>query len=296
MGQGAKSEMDMELIQQIRDKARNLLQEGTVEGVIGYERAGDGLTSRPFFAYDSSAVERLVFDETCTHNLVKYLLNKKGKRMAVVVKPCDSRAINLLLNEKQVERDRVFIIGVSCPGVVETNWSHKGETLQARCRSCQLTKPLVYDVLLGREMLRKAEEETYFDIREAEAESVATRREFWQEQFSRCIRCYACRQVCPGCYCPVCFAERLEPLWVGIRIAPEENTLWQTVRTFHLAGRCIGCNECERVCPVDIPLSLLNRKLEKDVKKLFAFQAGLDPEEPPPFATFKKEEMLEFEK
>ena len=145
-------------------------------------------------------------------------------------------------------------------------------------------------------MLRKAEEETYFDIREAEAESVATRREFWQEQFSRCIRCYACRQVCPGCYCPVCFAERLEPLWVGIRIAPEENTLWQTVRTFHLAGRCIGCNECERVCPVDIPLSLLNRKLEKDVKKLFAFQAGLDPEEPPPFATFKKEEMLEFEK
>jgi len=45
---------------------------------------------------------------------------------------------------------------------------------------------------------------------------------------------------------------------------------------------------------VDIPLSLLNRKLEKEVKELFAFQAGLDPEEPPPFATFKKEEKLEF--
>jgi ferredoxin len=83
---------------------------------------------------------------------------------------------------------------------------------------------------------------------------------------------------------------------VGIRIAPEENDLWQTIRAFHLAGRCIGCNECERVCPVDIPLSLLNRKLEKDVKELFAFQAGLDPEEPPPFATFKKGEILEFEK
>jgi len=81
---------------------------------------------------------------------------------------------------------------------------------------------------------------------------------------------------------------------VGIRIAPEENELWQTIRSFHLAGRCIGCNECERVCPVDIPLSLLNRKLEKDVKELFAFQAGLDPEEQPPFATFKKEEKLEF--
>jgi len=65
--------------------------------------------------------------------------------------------------------------------------------------------------------------------------------------------------------------------------------MWQTIRSFHLAGRCIGCNECERVCPVDIPLSLLNRKLEKDVKELFAFQAGLDPEEQPHFATFKKE-------
>ncbi|NWF77730.1 MAG: 4Fe-4S binding protein [Chloroflexi bacterium] len=285
--------MDMELIQQIRGKARSLLEEGTVEGVIGYERAGDGVTSRPLFAYDSSAAERLIFDDTCTHNLVKYLLGKRGKKMAVMVKPCDSRAINLLLNERQIDRDKVFIIGVGCPGVVETEWNHKSETLQARCRSCLLTKPLVYDVLLGRELARKAEEETYSDILEAEAESVVSRREFWREQFSRCIRCYACRQVCPGCYCPVCFAEQLEPLWVGIRIAPEENTLWQTIRTFHLAGRCIGCNECERVCPVDIPLSLLNRKLEKDVKELFAFQAGLDPEEPPPFATFRKEEMPE---
>jgi len=281
--------MDKELTQQIRDKARSLLEEGVVEGVIGYERASDGVTSRPFFVYDPSDTERLIFDETCAHNLVKYLMDKKGKKMAVVVKPCDSRAINL-------ERDKVFIIGVGCPGMVETNWSHKSETWQAKCRSCQLFKPVVYDFLVGEEIERQAEEETYSDIAEAEAKSVGTRREFWLEQFGRCIRCYACRQVCPGCYCPVCFAERLDPLWVGIRIAPEENDMWQTVRSFHLAGRCIGCNECERVCPVDIPMSLLNRKLEKDVKELFNFQAGLDPEEPPPFATFKKEEIMEFEK
>jgi ferredoxin len=286
--------MDMGLTQQIRDKARNLLEEKKVEGVIGYERASDGLTARPFFAYEPAVVERFIFDETCIHNLVKYLLDKKGKKMAVVVKPCDSRAINLLLNEGQIKRDRVFIIGVSCPGVVEASWNHKGETLQARCRSCQLSKPVVYDFLAGQELVRQSEEEAYSDIAETEAKSIAARREFWVEQFDRCIRCYACRQVCPACYCPVCFAERLEPLWVGIRIAPEENEFWQTMRTFHLAGRCIGCNECERVCPVDIPLSLLNRKIEKDVKELFAFQAGLDSEESPPFATFKKDEKLEF--
>ena len=115
---------------------------------------------------------------------------------------------------------------------------------------------------------------------------------FWEEQFSRCIRCYACRQACPGCYCSECFVERLDPLWVGIRIAPGENEVWNTIRAFHLAGRCIGCSQCEQVCPMDIPLSLLNRKLEKETLKLFNFQAGMDAETSPPFSTFKKEEKL----
>jgi len=287
--------MDLELVQQIRDKARSLLQEGAVEGVIGYERATDGITARPLFVYEPSAAERLIFDETCTHNLVKYLLNKKDKKMAVVVKPCDSRAINLLLNEEQIKRDMVYIIGVGCDGVMETKWNRKSDTLQAKCQTCQLSKPVVYDFLAGQEAVRQAKDETYSDIAEAEAKSTAQREEYWLEQFDRCTRCYACRQVCPGCYCPECFVERLDPLWVGIRIAPEENSLWLTTRAFHLAGRCIGCNECERVCPVDIPLSLLNRKLEKEVKELFAFEAGLDAEEAPPFATFKKEEKLGFE-
>jgi len=287
--------MDSELIHQIGNQARDLLESGTVKGVIGYERASDGLTARPFFAYEPAAVERLIFDETCSYNLVKYLLDKKDEKMAVVVKPCDSRTINLLLNEEQIKRDMVFIIGVTCPGVVETSWNHKGQTLQARCQTCQLSKPLVYDFLAEHEPVERLEGELYLDIQEMETRPVTVRRAFWLEQFERCIRCYACRQVCPGCYCPECFAEQLDPLWMGIRIAPKENELWQTIRTFHLAGRCVGCNECERVCPVDIPLSLLNRKLEKEVKELFAFQAGLNPEELPPFATFKKEEKLGFE-
>ena len=287
--------MDSELIQQIRNQARDLLESGTVKGVIGYERASDGLTTRPAFAYEPAAVERLIFDETCIHNLVIYLRDKKAEKMAIVVKPCDSRAINLLLNEKQIKRETLFIIGVPCPGVVETSWNYKGQTLQARCQTCQLSKPLVYDFSAGREPVERPKGEPYLDVQEMETKPITARRNFWSEQFERCIRCYACRQVCPGCYCPECFVEQLNPLWVGIRIAPKENELWQIIRAFHLAGRCIGCDECERVCPVDIPLSLLNRKLEKEVKELFDFQAGLNPEDQPPFATFKKEEKLGFE-
>jgi len=79
---------------------------------------------------------------------------------------------------------------------------------------------------------------------------------------------------------------------VGIRIAPEENLMWNTIRAFHLAGRCISCNECERVCPVNIPLSLLNRKLEQEVLSLFNYRAGMSSDAVAPLITFKKEEKL----
>jgi formate dehydrogenase subunit beta len=276
----------------IRQKARELLEGKSVECVIGYERATDGVNARPLFAYEPGEVDRLIFDQTCTHNLTKYLLNRKGKSTAIVVKPCDSRAINLLLNESQIQRDKIYIIGVACTGVVERNWGQTDARLLNACQVCQQHVPVVYDFLTGEALPEPTVTEPYPDVAEMEAKSAEERRAFWEEQFSRCIRCYACRQTCPGCYCPECFAERLDPLWIGIRIAPGENEVWNTMRAFHLAGRCIGCYQCEQVCPVGIRLSLLNRKLEKEVRELFDFRAGMDPETSPPFATFRKDEKL----
>jgi len=283
----------MNSTEQIRNKAKELLESKAVECVIGYERATDGLTARPLFVYEPAEVDKLIFDQTCTHNLVRYLLDRRDKATAIVVKPCDSRAINLLLNENQIQRDKVFVIGVVCPGIVEASWNRTSERLQDACQGCQQHTPVIYDFLVGEPPTSEpAIPETYPDIAEVETKSITERQSFWAEHFSRCIRCYACRQVCPGCYCSECFVERLDPLWVGIRIAPGENEMWNTVRAFHLAGRCISCYQCERVCPVNIPLSLLNRKLEKEVLKLFNFQAGIDAETPLPFSTFEKEEKL----
>jgi formate dehydrogenase subunit beta len=282
----------LDLSQRIRDKARELLASGAVECVIGYERASDGLTARPFFACEPSDVDRLIFDQTCMHNLATFLVNKRNSTVAIVAKPCDSRAINLLLAEKQIQRERVYVIGVVCPGMVEATWGQISDKLQPRCQLCREHTPLIYDFLVGEPPAEEPPVEPYLDVAEMEAKSVAERHSFWAEQFARCIRCYACRQACPGCYCTECFAEQLDPLWVGIRIAPTENEFWHVIRAFHLAGRCIACNECERVCPVNIPLSLLNHKLEKDVLELFGFRSGLSAEAVPPLATFKKEERL----
>ena len=75
-------------------------------------------------------------------------------------------------------------------------------------------------------------------------------------------------------YCTECAAEQLDPEWIGIRIAQPQATEWNIMRAFHLAGRCISCSECERVCPMDLPLSLLNRRLVREVEALFGHRAG----------------------
>ena len=283
--------MASDLTQQIRQKAIELLENGTVECVIGYETGSDGISARPAFIYDAAEADRLVFDNTCTHNLVKYLLNKKGKSTAVMVKGCDSRALNLLLNEKQIERDKAFVIGVVCPGIVEWGWNERSQQLQKRCDWCRQHSPVVSDFMVGDPVTEQPPAD-FADIVEAEAKTAEERASFWQQHAERCIRCYACRQACPGCYCTDCFAESLDPEWVGIRIAPAESQMWNTIRAFHLAGRCISCNECERVCPVKLPLSLLNRKLEQKVLELFDYKAGMSEDAPAPLITFKKDEKL----
>jgi len=134
-----------ELTEEIRHKARELLESGQVDCVIGYEASPRG-GARPAFIYDPAEADRLIWDATCVHNLVTYLHDKKKPRkrgeepphVAVVVKPCDSRAINVLLAEQQIERERVYIIGVACEGVQDET----GELAALRRPgACRLRRP-----------------------------------------------------------------------------------------------------------------------------------------------------------
>jgi Na+-translocating ferredoxin:NAD+ oxidoreductase RnfC subunit len=135
-------------------------------------------------------------------------------------------------------------------------------------------------------------EQNWNDVAEVEALGPAERLAFWTRQFDACIRCYACRQACPGCYCHECLAEQVDPTWTSIAHRVPEKAFFHIMRAYHLAGRCVECHACDRACPMGIPLSLLNRKIAKEVKELFGYQAGGDPEIPPPLATFRKDEEL----
>ena len=293
-------ESNLEKTKKIRDIARELLLSEQVGCVLGYEVGPRGRT-RPSFVYKPEDVDRLVWNQDCTHNLVRYLRQKlhpskvKGQPqpVGIVVKPCDSRAINVLLAERQFEREQVYVIGVVCDGILQ-GAGFEGQdrldqgvdiSLQQRCVACNERVPSLYDVLVGEPYEYEGGVDVYAEALAAlNTLSPQERASFWMEQFDRCIRCYACRQACPMCNCPTCLFERDDSLWVGMGIRLDEKRTFHLGRAYHLAGRCVGCNECERVCPMDIPISLLNRLMAGEIERNFGFRAGLSSE-PSPLVT-----------
>ena len=50
--------------------------------------------------------------------------------------------------------------------------------------------------------------------------------------------------------------------------------MFHMIHALHLAGRCTECGECERACPMNIPLGKLKKKINMDMLELFDYVAG----------------------
>jgi ferredoxin len=263
------------------------------------------------------------------------------KPVGIVVKGCDSRALVVLMQEEFIKRESIYIIGVSCEKtgildekkLVEKTNGEKiesveygardtfviktknkkteipaDELLAERCRECKANFPVLYDIIFGEKVEKKID--NYFKCLE-KIESISGEKKwvFWKEKLDKCLRCYACRSICPMCYCDECVVDTINFVvtadtpakekaqkikWIEKSPVSSENFVYHMVRAIHLAGRCIDCSECERVCPVNIPLRLLNKKMEKEAKELFDYEVGLDPEEPSLVSSFKDEDPEDF--
>jgi ferredoxin len=294
-------------------KIQNVL--GQTDLVLGWSSNDTLGTAVPTRFYSPADAEAAVFDDTCVHNLAVYLPRLKERSVGVVAKGCDIRSIVELIVEGEVKRDQVKVIFVPCAGVIDpkkaavhmsgasakaartqgpqTLTSCGPEMLMGKCHQCRDAEPVIWDEQVEdteTAALAEAVDDTRIvdgladEYRQLGPEA---RRQFWKQEFSRCIRCYACRESCPLCYCSdVCAMQSFKPHWAGGEVESAASQMAQFVRISHMAGRCTGCQECERACPVGIPLMLLLEEQNRAVEELFGFLPGSDPEARPPLLSF----------
>ena len=274
----------------LRETARRLLSEGTVEGFLGFGKGSVAGVNPLVMARRPEDVDQLVWDAQCGMNLANFVRGHKGK-IGLPVVGCWSRNIVTLIQEHQVAREKLYLVGIPCEGMADRDNPDKP---QDNCATCTHHNPVIHDEMLGQPVAEKAGVAEYADVAAIEALSDDARWQRFTESFSACIRCYACRNACPMCYCPTCFVDESKPQWVGKSIDPTDTMTFHFLRAFHLAGRCTDCGACERACPVNIPVRYLTKKLNKDARELFGFESGLDPEVRPLLDQYRIDDVNDF--
>ncbi len=309
--------------EKIRAAAAKLLAEGKVDVVIGYRAGTVPLRNAPYFARSAQEAGNLIWDANCRVNLSTFLPGCQ-ERVAVVAKGCDARNIVNHIVEKQIPRDQVYINGVPCEGMADpaliqakvspgkfieeviedgNQITVKGqdfsfrvdlaEVLRTTCRTCAHRNPPVYDELVV-DRVPELEVDRYQDLNELLAKSDTERWGYYQELVKDCLRCYACRDACPLCYCHVCFVDETMPQWLGKSQDPTDVFTYHLLRAFHCAGRCTDCGACESACPLGIKVRQFTRVLEKSVNERYGYEAGLDASKSPPLTVFLPDDAQEF--
>lgn len=303
----------------ILNRAKELLADGTVVRVLGWKKGDMPFNPEPaYFETAEDLDKNFVYNGFCGANLSKYMIeaSKLEGKTLVLLKPCDTYSFNQLLNEHRVDRDKAYIIGVGCKGKlnietikangikgiltvtdnngdleIETLYGQKqmkySDALLERCHVCKGKEHKIYDELIG-ESEDTSDRERFAEIEKIEAMSPAEKFAFFQKELSKCIRCNACRNVCPACSCRKCVFDSTKfDSAQKANVDSFEEKMFHIIRAFHVAGRCTDCGECSRVCPQGIPLHLFNRKFIKDINEFYGeYQAGADVDAKGPLTEF----------
>lgn len=310
-------------MQEIRDRAKELLANGTVARVLGWKVGDLPYNPEPAYFETEESLNEFVYNGFCGANLSKYMIEAsklEGKTM-VCLKPCDTYSFQQLMKEHRVDREKAYIVGVGCKGKldiekirkqgikgiqeiegaemtgdaselkIQTIYGEKTcsyqEAMLERCHVCKGKDHMIYDELLGESRDTK-DADRFDEVAKIEAMTSEEKFAFFQKELSKCIRCNACRNVCPACSCRKCVFDSTKfDSAQKANVDSFEEKMFHVIRAFHVAGRCTDCGECSRVCPQGIRLHLFNRKYIKDINEFYGeYQAGADTDSRGPLTNY----------
>lgn len=308
----------------LKERLQKLLDDGTVDCVIGWTKGEFIYDVTPAIFTKESGLDGFVCNSFCGANLSKYLVSQitSDKKFAVILKPCDTYSMNQLITEHRVNRDNIYIIGVGCSGHIDIDKAkaqgvsgitnvidndnniiinsiygdskiEKASVLLSKCQSCKGSELKISDEIIGEGIKTPTCDERFDGVKKLEDMTAEERFAFWKSELSKCIRCNACRNICPACTCRTCVFDNARSNVAAKANATEfEEKMFHIIRAFHVAGRCTDCGECSRVCPQSIPLHLLNRKFIKDINEFYGdYQAGEESNQRNPLVNFTESDI-----
>lgn len=247
--------------QELKQKVAELLTSGRIKGFLGL-RAQEGHIGPHLFTTEAE-LDHLVSGDWKRPGDSRYPLNKSLITIArkypeavfgVMVRGCDERGLKSLYTWNQLDPRKVVAVGVACP--------------QELADACECRRPYPEEFVEG----VKAEPREQKHMAAIESLGLSERFALWMGEFSKCIKCYGCRDICPMCFCNECSVQSDDLIHTGA--IPPEMPIFHLTRAVHMIGRCIDCGLCNEACPADIPLRTLYKKVADIIDKEFDYRPG----------------------